>query len=783
MKSAVEKSRRAVALLAGGIVMMSVASVSSSTYVDCTPLMSHVCRPEYSMPHGYEFTQGINYWAVVGVAPTYLEDKDIYVYPSCGSGAPLASSTGTNGLDFVVGDFNHTALGTYYPTVTYGDPTAYYNVYWRNGGAIGPIGSTISGELGGTLAGCNMIQIFDVFLEQNREYRFSFRTDFYPSGKAAIFRNPSASAYWAGRSAGVFELATDEYTVYTAPATDWYGLVVFPQWILPGAGNFQIHVERLDDCIALSSGVCVNNKLYSPATGPANDYTCTQQVAHWTAVALLPDALDDKALGVSGSCDGDDYILRGDVAGAGGTEIIVGDYNHAALDQFHPRVEGGGVDLDYSIQWDDGADILSVPGWSFGSMTGLDPGSVCVKIWDVHLEEGKQYEFHFYTYGEKAPHAALFRNPTKTEYWAHLGLSEWEMSAEGYKTYTAPATDWYGLVVYASQRRENTSTYGITIDPLNDCEPLTSMNCESFTGLPRDFSITRTAPYWSAAALAPTAEENRGLGVFSQCDGNGDFLVYSEGEGTQLVVADFNHTPFGTYYPRTPEGNNDTPYTVSCDTGNDVFPSDIAVEGTVGGTTGECGAVRIWDVMLSAGTTYRISFTRGGPADVRLSLFRNPGSGTYWAGRYDAVREYSESGNYSYTAPASDWYGLVVFPNVRSKTGNYSVRISNESATGIEPEPLVPGTFALYQNTPNPFNPTTAIRYDVPLGGGKVTLRVFDVSGKLVRTLVDRVESQGEKTVRWDGMDDNGNHTASGVYFCRMTAPAYVETRKMILLQ
>ena len=80
--------------------------------------------------------------------------------------------------------------------------------------------------------------------------------------------------------------------------------------------------------------------------------------------------------------------------------------------------------------------------------------------------------------------------------------------------------------------------------------------------------------------------------------------------------------------------------------------------------------VRIWDLLLNAGTTYRISFTRGGSADVRLALFRNPGNGTYWAERFDAVWEYSESGNYTYTAPAYDWYGLVVFPNVRGKVGH-----------------------------------------------------------------------------------------------------------------
>ena len=91
--------------------------------------------------------------------------------------------------------------------------------------------------------------------------------------------------------------------------------------------------------------------------------------------------------------------------------------------------------------------------------------------------------------------------------------------------------------------------------------------------------------------------------------------------------------------------------------------------------------------------------------------------------------------------------------------------------------------FALYQNVPNPFNPTTSIRYDVPAAGGRVTLRVYDVSGRLVRTLVDGVQPPGDHTATWNGRNDHGNGVATGVYFYRMTAPGFETTRKMILLQ
>lgn len=98
-------------------------------------------------------------------------------------------------------------------------------------------------------------------------------------------------------------------------------------------------------------------------------------------------------------------------------------------------------------------------------------------------------------------------------------------------------------------------------------------------------------------------------------------------------------------------------------------------------------------------------------------------------------------------------------------------------------EPAAREAFTLHQNVPNPFNPTTTISYDVPEAGGKVTLRIYDVSGRLVRTLADGVETPGSKQATWDGRDDRGHRMATGVYFYRLTAPEFTKTRKMVLVQ
>jgi hypothetical protein len=88
----------------------------------------------------------------------------------------------------------------------------------------------------------------------------------------------------------------------------------------------------------------------------------------------------------------------------------------------------------------------------------------------------------------------------------------------------------------------------------------------------------------------------------------------------------------------------------------------------------------------------------------------------------------------------------------------------------------------LSQNHPNPFNPSTVIRYEIA-SPATVKLRVFDVRGALVRILVDATRAAGPHTSVWDGRDDRGVRVSSGVYFYRLDAGRFVSTRKMVLLK
>jgi hypothetical protein len=103
--------------------------------------------------------------------------------------------------------------------------------------------------------------------------------------------------------------------------------------------------------------------------------------------------------------------------------------------------------------------------------------------------------------------------------------------------------------------------------------------------------------------------------------------------------------------------------------------------------------------------------------------------------------------------------------------------------TGVDGSGTSPQAFALHQNVPNPFNPVTRISFDVPAPGAAATLEVYDVEGKLVRTLAAGYHAAGTTTFLWRGRDDAGRDVASGTYVCRLTAAGAVQWRKMLLLR
>lgn len=139
---------------------------------------------------------------------------------------------------------------------------------------------------------------------------------------------------------------------------------------------------------------------------------------------------------------------------------------------------------------------------------------------------------------------------------------------------------------------------------------------------------------------------------------------------------------------------------------------------------------------------------------------------------------------------AGTWHasvtGFAILTNNKEQfqlyTDIFSKAILAKDGTGQETDAAVPKEFALAQNMPNPFNPSTVIKYDLPSSSG-ISLKIYNGLGQLVRTLVDQVQPAGRYSVVFDGKDNSGSQLASGMYIYQITAGSFVKSSKMLLLK
>ncbi|HET9950290.1 MAG TPA: FlgD immunoglobulin-like domain containing protein [Candidatus Eisenbacteria bacterium] len=200
------------------------------------------------------------------------------------------------------------------------------------------------------------------------------------------------------------------------------------------------------------------------------------------------------------------------------------------------------------------------------------------------------------------------------------------------------------------------------------------------------------------------------------------------------------------------------------------------------------------DQTKSLGYGYSIQFVRGTPGTIPRASLSYPRSGVENRMRIlykflTGCRGARASGSLCWPCPTdptmiSNWAVAAGF-----NTGTYGPLMPIQDiamATGVEIEEAPatsPRVNSLGQNRPNPFNPETTIPFSTAMQG-RVSVRVYDVAGRLVRTLVDQVLPSGEHTARWNGEADRGSHVASGIYFYRIVFPSgEISGRKMMILR
>lgn len=164
-------------------------------------------------------------------------------------------------------------------------------------------------------------------------------------------------------------------------------------------------------------------------------------------------------------------------------------------------------------------------------------------------------------------------------------------------------------------------------------------------------------------------------------------------------------------------------------------------------------------------------------------LFSNDGGST-WQPIISNLQESQLSYNWTVPSMATD-SGQVKIVQDNATGMDYSDASGNfiiNTTTGINELRNLSENFVLYPAYPNPFNPETTIKYSLP-AQSKVTLKIYNILGEEIRTLVDEVQTQGSKSISWNGQDNYGQQVGSGVYIYSLKTNKTVLSKKLFLIR
>jgi len=267
---------------------------------------------------------------------------------------------------------------------------------------------------------------------------------------------------------------------------------------------------------------------------------------------------------------------------------------------------------------------------------------------------------------------------------------------------------------------------------------------------------------------------------FGHTDAQGAYTIADVRRGNYFVLA----VPFGGYAPAFYKaGAYGVMRWQKADT--------VLVGGDVAGI--DIGVVKIASVGLAT-LTGRVITADGTPLQGARVFAASPAKEVLGFGLTDVNGQYAIGGVVTGNVDiAADRDGYA--PNQRSVTisaGQYSVGVGDIGLTSVvtfvQGKAAIPSVYQLHPNYPNPFNPSTTIVYDMPVTG-LATLRVYNVLGQEIATLVNGVAPAGRNTVVWNGTESGGRSVASGVYLYRFNATdaggkvGFTQVRKMLLMK
>ena len=184
----------------------------------------------------------------------------------------------------------------------------------------------------------------------------------------------------------------------------------------------------------------------------------------------------------------------------------------------------------------------------------------------------------------------------------------------------------------------------------------------------------------------------------------------------------------------------------------------------------------VWNDTRAAAEVWKSALHYAYSTDGGITWSANEHVSPLWDSRRGWPNQ-SKIGDYYHVVSDSSGADLAWAATFNGEQDIYYVRIPNPSA-GIAQDLARP--VHLHPIFPNPFAGSTTVAFDLPSGGARVRLDVFDPGGRRVAILVDGTLDGGRHVTRWDGIDRTGGVAGAGLYFCRLQAGGVSETRRMI---
>ena len=345
--------------------------------------------------------------------------------------------------------------------------------------------------------------------------------------------------------------------------------------------------------------------------------------------------------------------------------------------------------------------------------------------------------------------------------------------------YISPILNWNGqenLTIFVSDGEDSDNTsLVITVTPVNDAPTINPIDditivedsttsiiiySEDIDSEDLEYDFMTDDPYFDIMHVANMVTISPHLNWSGQ-----GYIIVSVSDGQDSADAGFTITV-------TPVNDRPESFTILNPTISDTFSTDIANDTLI-----PFSWQQSYDV--DSDVTYKLTIELEFSGNVYTEVYENINDTTVSISSNSLDQLLSASSQsvsvVTYLVEASD----EEFTVASSDRGFF---VLNRSSLGVGKGQQFPEIFALHQNYPNPFNPITSIRYDLPQDAF-VHIRVYDMLGRMVRSLANSQQAAGYHSIQWDAASDKNEPASAGIYIYTIQAGEFSHYRKMVLLK